>query len=141
MVSGSHVAGQRDLRNRQSEEAQSIRSLRAHLASGQHPEGEKKKKNERRKRNNYTFTLFGVRFQKGETSQELHQWERVLGRKGVCYLFLIDNLKNILRSNIIILPPSLFSLEVLPYIPPLLALSQICGLSSTTYLAYIILLV
>lgn len=140
MVSGSHVAGQRDLRNRQSEEAQSIRSLRVHLASGQHPEGEKKKK-KKTKEEKEIITLFGVRFQKGETSQELHQWERVLGRKGVCYLFLIDNLKNILRSNIITLPPSLFSLEVLPYIPPLLALSQICGLSSTTYLAYIILLV
>lgn len=50
---GRHVAGQRDLRDRQSEEAQSIRSLRAHLASGQHPEREKK--TERRKRNNYTF--------------------------------------------------------------------------------------
>lgn len=108
------MAGQRDLRDRQSEEAQSIRSLRAHLASGQHPERKKKPKEEKE-----IITLFGVRFQKGETSQELHQWERVLGRKGVCYLFLIDNLKNILRSNIITLPPSLFSLEVLPYIPPL----------------------
>lgn len=54
------MAGPRGLRNRQSEEAQSIRSLRAHLASGQYPEEKKKQKEEKE-----IITLFGVKFQKG----------------------------------------------------------------------------